>query len=61
MFDNIKNNETVFVPAIIVWGIIVMVTTLCVLWFYDSLYMDAILMDFAEGCYALGLYLEGLV
>ena len=61
MFDNIKNNETVFVPAIMVWGIIVMVTTLCILWFYDSLYMYALLTYFADCCYALGLYLEGLV
>ena len=61
MFDNIKDNESVFVPAIMVWGIIVMTVSLCILWFFDSLYMDAMLTYFADGCYAFGLYLEGLV
>lgn len=56
MFDNIKDNDTVFVPAVLVWGVIVMATTLCVLWFYDSLYMDALLTGFAEGCYSLVMW-----
>lgn len=61
MFDVKNDNQTVFVPEVIVWGIIVMSIAMIVLWCFDSLYMDALLTEFSKGCYALVMYVENLL